>query len=103
MLLCPVTAVPAIPHDNRDPMPARKIRVNGAARPYDDLFAWISIATLGFLPAVAAPVGLTKDGLPVGVQIVAPYLEDRTAVDFARRLGEVIGGFAAPPGYDESH
>ena len=103
VLLCPVTPVAAIPHDNRDPMPARKIRVNGAARPYDDLFAWISIATLGFLPAVAAPVGLTRDGLPVGVQIVAPYLEDRTAVDFARRLGEVIGGFAAPPGYDESH
>ena len=101
VLLCPVTSVPAIPHDNVDPMPARKILVNGAARPYDDLFAWISIATLGYLPAASAPVGRTADGLPVGVQIVAPYLEDRTAIDFARRLGDVVGGFEAPPGYAE--
>jgi amidase len=102
VLLCPVTSVPAIPHDNEKPMPLRKIVVNGAERPYDDLFAWISIATLGYLPAVSAPVGLTQAGLPVGVQIVAPYLEDRTAIDFARRLGELVGGFVPPPGCDES-
>jgi len=98
VLLCPVTPVAAIPHDHTDPLPARKILVNGAERSYVELFAWISIATLGYLPAASAPVGLTRGGLPVGVQIVAPYLEDRTAVDFARRLGEVIGGFEAPPG-----
>ena len=101
VLLCPVTPVPAIPHDHRDPMPARTIVVNGAERPYADLFAWISIATFGYLPAASAPVGCTADGLPVGVQIVAPYLEDRTAIDFARRLGDVIGGFHAPPGFAE--
>jgi amidase len=97
VLLCPVTSVPAIPHDHSDPMPARKILVNGAERSYFELFGWISIATLGYLPAVSAPVGLTAGGLPVGVQIVAPYLEDRTAIDFARLLSDVIGGFVPPP------
>ena len=53
-----------------------------------------------YLPASVAPVGLSADGLPVGVQIVAPYLEDRTAIDFAKRLGEVIGGYQPPPGYE---
>lgn len=101
VLLCPVTPVPAIPHDQSEPMPSRTIVVDGAERPYFDLFAWISIATLGYLPAVSAPVGRTRDGLPVGVQIVAPYLEDRTAIDFARRLGDVVGGFERPPGYAE--
>ncbi|HEV8717191.1 MAG TPA: hypothetical protein VGX03_30770 [Candidatus Binatia bacterium] len=43
--------------------------------------------------------GVTPAGLPVGMQIVGPYLEDRTPIDFARRLAEVVGGFEAPPGY----
>jgi len=45
-----------------------------------------------------APAGRTREGLPVGVQIVGPYLEDRTTIDFARRLAEVIGGYEPPPG-----
>ena len=36
----------------------------------------------------------------VGVQIVGPYLEDRTPIDFARRLADVVGGFERPPGFD---
>lgn len=99
VLLCPVTPVPPIRHDHGEPMTDRKIAVNGAERSYFDLFAWISLATLTYLPAVSAPVGTTSAGLPVGVQIVGPYLEDRTPIDFARRLAEVMGGFVAPPGY----
>lgn len=99
VLLCPVTPVPPIAHDHSEPMTSRTIVVNGARRSYFDLFAWISIATLTSLPAVSAPVGTTAAGLPVGVQIVAPYLEDRTAIDFARRLADVVGGFVPPPGF----
>jgi len=99
VLLCPVTPVPAIRHDHSEPMTDRKITVNGGERSYFDLFAWISLATMTYCPAVAAPAGLTPAGLPVGLQIVGPYLEDRTPIDFARRLAEVAGGFRAPPGY----
>jgi Asp-tRNA(Asn)/Glu-tRNA(Gln) amidotransferase A subunit family amidase len=52
-----------------------------------------------YLPAVAAPIGRTRHGMPVGVQIVAPYLRDRTAIDFARQLADVVGGFEPPPGF----
>ena len=83
VLLCPVNQVAAIAHDHREPMTDRTIRVNGEPRPYQELFSWIGIATLAWLPATVAPVGRTTLGLPIGVQIVGPYLEDRIPIDFA--------------------
>jgi Asp-tRNA(Asn)/Glu-tRNA(Gln) amidotransferase A subunit family amidase len=46
------------------------------------------------------PVGMTGDGRPVGVQVAADFLHDRTALAAAARIGEVLGGFTPPPGYD---
>jgi amidase len=99
VLLMPVNPVPAIPHDQEGQLTTRSIRINGAAAEYLDMLKWISPATVCYLPASVAPVGPTRDGLPVGLQIVGPYLEDRTTIDFARRVGEVCGGFSKPPGY----
>jgi amidase len=45
------------------------------------------------------PAGRTAGGLPVGVQIVGPYLEDRTTLGAGRAIVDVLGGFAPPPGY----
>jgi len=45
------------------------------------------------------PVGLSAGGLPVGVQVVGPFLGDRTVVDVARRLADVVGGYRPPPGF----
>ena len=98
VLLAPVTSVTAIPHDHRE-FDKRCIVVNGEVRRYWEQISWVGIATLVHLPASVAPVGLSANGLPVGIQIIAPYLEDRTAIDFARRLGEVIGGYEPPPGF----
>jgi len=61
-----------------------------------DLLAWISMATAAYLPATVAPVGRTPEGLPVGVQIIGPYLDDRTTLEFAARLSEIGYGFEAP-------
>jgi len=97
-LLMPVTAVPAIPHDHSEPFTDRRIRVNQDDRHYTDLFGWITLATLAYLPATVAPVGRTRDGLPVGIQIVGPYLEDRTTLAVARHVTKVLGGFSPPPG-----
>ena len=71
----------------------------GDERRYWEQLSWVGIVTLAYLPASVAPVGLSSDGLPVGIQIIAPYLEDRTAIDFARRLGGIIGGYEPPPGF----
>jgi amidase len=99
VLLCPVVPTAAIPHDHSEPQFARTLRVNGQPRPYLDIIAWAGVIGMVFLPATVAPVGRTAGGLPVGIQIVGPYLEDRTAIDFARRLVDVVGGFEIPPGY----
>ena len=108
VMLMPVTAVTAIPHDPLDESKGRVllaedprlIVVNGEKRPYWDLLCWVGPATVAYLPATSAPLGAAAGGLPVGIQIVGPYLEDRTPIDFARRLAAVIGGFEPAPGYD---
>lgn len=99
VLLCPVVMSPAIEHDHSEPQALRKISVNGVARNYTDLFIWSSLASCAYLPATVIPAGRTAQGLPVGLQIIGPYLEDRTTIDFAGRASEVLGGFVAPPGY----
>lgn len=99
VLLCPITPTAAITHDHSEPMTARTLQVNGQARPYLDIISWAGVIGMAYLPVTMAPVGRTSQGLPVGIQIVGPYLEDRTTIDFARRLSDVLGGFEAPPGY----
>ena len=100
VLLCPITPTAAILHDHSEPMMARTIQVNGQPHPYLNSIAWAGVIGMAYLPVTMAPVGLTAQKLPVGIQVVGPYLEDRTTIDFARRLGDVIGGFVAPPGYE---
>ena len=95
----PVTPVTAIKHD-LSPRLTRTIRINGESRSYFDQLAWIGQVTMAYLPATVAPIGQAADGLPVGIQIVGPYLEDRTSIDFAGRLEDVVGGYQPPPGYD---
>ena len=51
------------------------------------------------LPVAVPPVGRTADGLPVGVQVVTPYLRDRDAVRTAGLIAEVAGGYDVPPGF----
>jgi amidase len=97
--LLPTAFVPAFPHDQNPKWFERVLATPAGPRPYSDLLFWISFATLAGLPATTAPVGLTRDGLPVGIQIVGPYLEDATPIDVAGRLTEVVGGFRPPPGY----
>jgi amidase len=97
VLLCPITPVTAIRHDHAEPMVLRRLTVDGASLPYTNLLAWPGFVGVAHLPATVAPVGRARDGLPVGIQIVAPYLEDRTSLAFAAHLEELLGGFEAPP------
>ncbi|MFI5316796.1 MAG: amidase [Myxococcota bacterium] len=99
VLLLPVNQLPAIAHMPEPAMPLRTLTVNGKSIPYTDLLGWIAPVTMCKLPATVVPVGRTTDGLPVGIQIAGPYLEDRTTLDFARRLAELTGGFTPPPGF----
>jgi len=98
-LLCPISPVAAQPHNQDGEVIARHMVVNGKSRNYIDQIMWAGVIGVAYLPAVVAPVGRTPDGLPVGAQLVGPYLEDRTPLDLARRMADVVGGFTPPPGY----
>lgn len=99
MLLCPSTPVAAIPHDHK-PFNERTIDVNGTQRSYSEIMGWAGLTNSVFLPSTIAPVGMTSDGLPVGIQIVGPYLEDRTPIHIAKLMADVVGGFQPPKGYE---
>jgi amidase len=96
VLLCPAAPVAAFPHDATPDMAARTLSVNGRERPYSDLSPWVGLASAVHLPAAVVPVGRTRSGLPVGIQVIGPHLEDRTVIDVARRLAEVIGPLGHP-------
>jgi amidase len=74
--------------DERD-IWTRTIAINGAETPFVAQLAWPAIATLPGLPSTCAPAGRTTTGLPVGVQIIGPHLEDRTTIALAGMLEEL--------------
>ena len=97
-MLCPPFAVPAFPHDHSEPRDNRSIDIDGKVHPYISLIVWGTLATPPGLPATVAPIGRSPSGLPIGVQIIGPFLEDRTTIAFAGLLEREFGGFVAPPG-----
>ena len=88
----------SFPNENQE---ARRIKIDGKEYVYPDQLAWPGIATLPGLPSTAIPIGLSPDGLPVGVQIVGPWLEDRTPLKLAELIEREFGGFVPPPMFDD--
>jgi amidase len=99
VLLCPVTASAAFPHNHDSNMAKRTIVVNGKPVSFSDQLFWAGYSGVTFLPATAAPIGLTADGLPVGVQIVGPQYGDYTTIAFAKLLEKEYRSFVPPPAY----
>lgn len=101
VLLAPITLVPAFPHYPLDSSGARReLAVNGEQVSYGLLLVYPGVATLSGQPATAFPTGFTRTGLPIGLQAIGPYLEDRTPIRFAQLLAEEVGGYRRPPGYE---
>ncbi len=98
VVLAPITATPAFPHDHSEPMGARTMRVNGEDVPAFGQLFWAGLAISAHLPATAVPVGLTSQGLPVGMQIIGDAYRDRTTIWVGEQLAKLIGGFTPPPG-----
>ena len=84
VLVLPTSQVPPFPADQEYPA-----AING--RPMTTYLDWMRSAyviTVTGCPAISVPGGATPDGLPIGVQIVAPFGADR-------RLLEVAAAFEA--------
>jgi amidase len=100
VFLLPTAFTAAFPHDHTEPIDNRIVDTPEGKRPYArDMASWIGPATVAGLPATVAPVGRTREGLPAGIQIVAPMWEDGTSIEFARLLSDLVGGFTAPPAF----
>ena len=89
-VLLPVHQRPAFPHDHSMPQFERTVDIDGVRHTYLDLWKWIAPAGVGMLPATVVPVGTSADGLPIGVQIVGPFLHDRTTLQLARHVSAVM-------------
>ena len=99
LLLCPAAASAAVPHDQAGERHQRTILVDGEPVPTTDQLFWAGFSGLVYLPSTVAPIGLTADGLPVGVQIVGPQYGDRLCIQFARLIERDYQGFVAPPDF----
>ena len=95
VVLCPPMPTVAFKHDHAEPS-ARHLDVDGQSQPYINNIIWAGPATGAGLPATVAPIGRTESGLPIGVQIIGPYLEDSTPIQFAQLLEQAFGGFVPP-------
>ena len=100
-VICPVMPTPAGRHDHSLPQEARRLNIDGRNHDYRDQLAWPGFATLPGLPATAMPIGFSPEKLPIGVQIVGPWLEDRTPLKLAELIEREFGGFIAPPMFDD--
>jgi amidase len=100
-VICPIMPTPAYPHDHSEEQETRRINIDGKDYSYPDQLAWPGLATLPGLPATAIPIGLSAEGLPMGVQIIGPWLEDRTPLKLAELIEREFGGFVPPPMFND--
>ncbi|MCU1457973.1 MAG: hypothetical protein JWL73_2065 [Actinomycetia bacterium] len=98
-LLCPVAPGPAFRHDHTGTVMDRYLEIDGAKRSHAELALWNGLIGVLGLPSAVPPVARTGAGLPLGVQVVTPYLHDRRAVRLAGFVGDISAGYTPPPGF----
>ncbi|MBD8868618.1 amidase [Nocardioides sp. MJB4] len=92
VLVLPVSQVPPFASDAEFPT-----AING--RPMTTYLDWMRSAyliTVTGCPAISVPAGRTRDGLPVGVQIVAPHGAERRLLQVAEAFEREVGADARP-------
>jgi amidase len=99
LMLCPVAVTAAFPHDQEGLRHKRTIVVNNKKVPVVDQIFWAGYSCVTWLPATAAPIGLSPDGLPIGVQIIGPQYGDYSTIAFAKLLEWEYRSFEPPPAY----
>jgi amidase len=90
ILLAPVGAVPAFEHG------ARKVPVGSEEINVFNAFSYAQTFNTFDLPAVCVPVLRTREGLPVGVQLVGRPASEKSLLRVARILEEALGGWLPP-------
>lgn len=99
LLLCPTAATTAFPHMQTGERWERMLDVDGQPQPTTTQLFWAGYSGMVMLPSTVAPLGPASDGLPVGVQIIAPQYLDHSAIRFAQLLEREYCAFTPPPGF----
>ncbi|GAA0472189.1 amidase [Streptomyces olivaceiscleroticus] len=99
VLITPAAPTAAVADQTAVPVPQRYITVDGERRPYYAQTTWLNLAGHVRLPAAVVPAGKTADGLPLAIQIIGPYLADRTVLDVAGRLARLLPDPVRPPAF----
>ncbi|HEX3995843.1 MAG TPA: amidase [Acetobacteraceae bacterium] len=114
IVLTPVINTVALPHMQEDrsivqgrlqgvprhiqtgPVWERQVAVNERTIAYNDMCFWPGLVGGFHLPVTVVPIGFTKSGLPIGMQISGPIYGDRTTL-MAASLFEQAGFTFRPP------
>ncbi len=87
LLVTPATVVPPFDKDQRFPEEI-------AGRRLETYLDWYKITycvTVAACPAMSLPIGFTDDGLPAGLQIIAPPFAEARLLSWAARLESLLG------------
>jgi Asp-tRNA(Asn)/Glu-tRNA(Gln) amidotransferase A subunit family amidase len=91
ILLCPAAAIPAFRHGERS------WQVEGQTINYLDAWSYAEFFNLFGNPAAVVPVGRSREGLPIGVQIVGRPWEEEQVLSVAAALERQCGAWKIPP------
>ena len=90
-VVTPAFGTLAYPHFDAPDMASSTLAIDGEATPYGAQLAWPGVATFANLPATSTPIGRAPDGLPIGAQVIGPFLQDRTTIAVAGWLNALQG------------
>ncbi len=91
LLVAPVGATPAFHHG------AHKLHVGEQTVSTFRAFSYCQTFNVFDLPVVVIRAGTSKEGLPIGVQVVGRPFEERKALAAAAVIEESLGGWPQPP------
>jgi Asp-tRNA(Asn)/Glu-tRNA(Gln) amidotransferase A subunit family amidase len=91
VLICPTAAIPAFRHGERE------WTIDGKTVKYLDAWSYCEWFNLLGFPAVVVPMGLSEEGLPIGIQIVGRPWEEETILAIAAILERAGGPLHAAP------
>jgi amidase len=100
VVLAPVMPTAAFPHDTERPLAERTVDVDGIPVPHPVAAAWCCAIGTTLQPVLTMATGPgPSSGLPVGVQVVGPFLGDLRLLRIGEVIAEATGtGFIPPPG-----
>jgi amidase len=91
VLLCPVCSIPAFRHGEREwTVESRRVK-------YLDAMSYSQWFNILGNPAVTVPAGRSREGLPIGVQVVGGPFEEEIVLAVAARVEEICDAWRRPP------